>query len=166
MKRAVDFKADAARLTPDHLAAGAYGDGGPLDEAQVDQVLVQVDFAVLLLVELLEAAELGVRALLDGVGELEGEVSVDLVAHVLREHGRKLFDRLLELTVLLRLQLELVVADLELLVLDLESEFFLVDVGFHEQIKSHVGEGEASGAPLLDHDARLRLKPLLELEDH
>lgn len=118
--------------------------------AQIYQVLVHEDFTTVELIVLLNAAEELVRSLLEADSNSVREVNIDLVAHVLSKNSRELVESLFKLAVFIGVQAVLVVVDVQLTLLDLDSEFLLVDVGLKCDSESHVGQQECAKAPLLD----------------
>ena len=134
--------------------------------AQIYQVLVHEDFTTVELIVLLNAAEELVLSLLEADSNSVREVDIDLVAHVLSKNSRELVESLFKLAVFIGVQAVLVVVDVQLTLLDLDSEFLLVDVGLKCDSESHVRQQECAKAPLLDDRVRLDLKPLVKLKDH
>ena len=133
-------------------------------------MLVHVNFSEPLFVIFLNAHKQIVGAFLQGYCKPVRQIYIDLVAHVLREHGRVLLKSCLKLAFLSCMDLILVIADRELVVEvfvhALQSELFLVDVGLGNECEIHIGHVEGAHAPLFDNMARLSLKPLIEVKHH
>ena len=133
-------------------------------------MLIHEDLAALLFVIFLNAHNKIVRAFLNGDCKSVCQVNVDLVAHVLCEHGRVLFQSCLELALFSCMELILVIANFELVVevvvQVLQSEFLLVNVGLGDEREIHVGHLERAHALLFEHVARLSLDPHIEIKHH
>lgn len=162
----INEETDGASFSLDHLARWVARDWLSLDVAQVQQVLVEVNVAVLVLVVRLDTPEIGVRAFLKGGAELGRQICVELILHLLSKESRELSQGLVEATILFHPQVVEVVPNVQLLVFDFHPEFFLVDVRQRVQSEGHVGQNKLAHAPLLDHLIRFHLEPLVKLEDH